>query len=351
MSTKKRIIAALCALVALAAISAAIKLVILKEDEPTPEHREAVAPPKEGAPDWVTNGQKTKPDYSAADMSAKNATEVVEEEPERTPEPTAKDTPKVVKEDEVFTFAFVDSLARYVTKRFEPGRDGKAPRTTTSFRSLNTYYSRNFDGIEVEQNDVKESRNRIIDYAFTPASIKALYSLYADLFVEQLADSTSQQINNDERTLTRDEMSDLFRLNAGVLSRTASIFSAIADNPDLSKLTAQYIQAVRAVERANVRFQESLTSSISKQEKSETGATLKQTITERERVRSRIIATIKKQCRKCPDDEMFYIALWAYRRTLGNPKQLPAFAAASESLQDLSKRFEKKADELLQPLQ
>lgn len=351
MTKQKRILAGLCALAALVAISAAVKLLILK-DKPSPsaEHRAEVSPPSESAPAWVASGQEAKPDYSPADMAATNATETAEEAPAPPPATTTIPAPKVVEENDFITFAFLDSLNKYIVQRFEPGRNGKAPLTRTSFRSLNMYYSRNFDGIDVTNDDVKTNRTRIIDYVFTPTSIKTLYTLYAELFVEQLAETTTKPMDETDLELSREEMSDLFRLNAKVLKHTSLIFSAISENPSLSKRIAQYIQAVRAVERANVHFQESLASdTMSSEIKSQAGDTLKHAIRERERCRSRIIETIKKQCSTCSDEEMFYIALWSYRRTLGNPKRLPAFAAAAECLNDLSQRFNKKADEFMQP--
>ncbi|WP_147821284.1 hypothetical protein [Salidesulfovibrio onnuriiensis] len=351
MTRQKQIIAGLCALVALVAISAAVRLLIIKDrTTPSPEHRATVSPPSKAAPDWVISGQEAKPDYSPADMDAKNATEVVKESPAETPNATEPTAPKVVEENDFITFGFLDSLTNFVVQRFEPSRGGSQPATRASFRSLNMYYSRNFDGIEVQADDLKANRTRIIDYVFTPTSVKAIYALYADLFVQQLADNTVRKIDGTEQELNREDMSDLFRLNAAALDQTALIFSAISEDKDLSKLIARYIQAVRAVERANVRFQESLSSdSISSEDKADAGNTLKHAIRERERSRSRIIDSIKKHCKTCPDDEVFYIALWSYRRSLGNQNKLPAFAAAADCLKDLSQRFRQKADELMQP--
>lgn len=356
MTSQKRIIAGLCALVALIAISAAIKLAILGNSEKAQEHRAEVSPPSESAPDWVEKGQQATPDYSAADMQPNNTTRATEEKQNTATEsqvmadesPTA-DAPKVVEEDKIIGFPFIDSLTNHILSRFQPGRDSKQPATKASFRSLNMYFSRNFDGIRIDAGDIKENRSRLFDYVFTPTGIKTLYMLYADLFVEQLSDTTTQVVDGEERNLTREEMSDLFRLNAATISRTATVFKAVADNPALLKLTAQYIQAVRAVERANVRFQESLSSTVGDQEKADAGNKLKQAIRERERLRGSIVSRIKKSCRECPDDEVFYIALWSYRRTLGSEKKLSAFAVAAETLEDLAKRFETKADNLMQP--
>lgn len=346
MNRKKRILAIVCALIALAAIAAAIHVILRKNSAPEEGYRSMVQPPSEAAPDWTRKGQEPRPDYSALELAPRNATTVPDEKTMEAPNATSP-APTVIEEDDFVTFAFIESLAQYTAERFTPGRDGKQPSTSATFRSLNMYYGRNFDGLSVGSEELRQNRDQIFDYVFSPVAIKSLYSLYAGLFVDQLEESVGLAFEEKGEQLTRAELSDMFRLNAVQLIRTASIFTTIAETPALSALTARYIQAARAVERANARFQDSLSASAAK--KDEAGKGLKHAIRERERIRSSIVANVRKKCTDCPDADMFYIAMWSYRRTLGNTEKLKTFAVAGECLQDLADRFREKSAELLEP--
>lgn len=357
MNATKRILAAILAVIALGAIAFAVHL-FTKDREKTKstEFRSQVQHPSNAAPQWTMDGQKAEADYSARDSVPHNATRAVNEDNAAAEKSgqgngtttTVVEGPVIIQEDGTITFAFIDNLAQYVVKRFQPARDENAPFTRTSFRDLNMHFGRNLDGIDVSATEPREARAQVLDYVFTPASLKALYALYADLFVEQLGDAVNEAADKLPHPLDQADLSDMYRVNAAELSHVGKIFKAIAADPQITKQTAKYIQSLRAVERSNVLFQESLAERSPKSIQTAASDRLKNAIRERERIRKNIIDLVHANCTNCSDEDMFYISLWSYRRTLGNTNKLTSFDVAGDCLLDLASRFKKKAVQLIQ---
>lgn len=307
-------------------------------------HRQQVVTPEETtkAPAWVDTGQQAQPDYSAADTQAQNATPVQEE----SPIPTAEIT-----ENDMVTFTFVESLADFMLIRFLPQDTQGKPATTASAKALNSYYGQELDGFAVQGDDIRMARKKVLDYAFNPAMIKTLYNLYIPVFMEQLVDSAT----NDEReykvgdktkrrTLSNEEISVMFKLTARQIEQAGKALRAIAEDPSITKQAGQYLQAAKAVERSNVQLQNAMADG---KDTSKPSARLKQAIVQREDVRKSIVARMKKACRDCPGNELFYLAQWSYRRVLNDPdNKLPTFAAAADVLDDMAGRFRTAADEV-----
>jgi len=357
MNTTKRILAGILAIIALGAIAFAIHLFMKKtEGSENTGFRAQVQQPSTGAPKWTMDGQHSEADYSSLKMAPHNAT-IPQDENNATESNASTENatitpvdegPTTIREDDTVTFAFIESLARYIVARFQPASDGKAPYTKISFRDLNMHFGRKLDGMNISSEDPKEMRTQVLEYVFTPASLKSIYSLYAASFVEQLSETAENIGAQQTPPLTRPDLSDMFRVNAAQLIHVGKIFKAIGNDPEIIAETAKYIQAVRAVERSNVLFQESLAGDSSKDTRSAASNRLKNTIRERERIRNNIVASVRKNCGNCSDEDMFYISMWAYRRTLGNADKLNAFEVAGNSLQDLADRFKAKAIKLMQ---
>lgn len=356
MDTKKQILAAVIAAVALAAIGGAVHLLVKdKADSTNNTMRSSVTPP-DAAPGWTKTGQDPKPDYSALDLPTKNATKQEAEDDPKQAELAEKDhnktdAPTEIEEHDLVRFKFVEELADYCVKRFRPARNGKRPHTTASFRTLNMHFGRDLEGINVSGDDINSARSKALSLIFTPDMMSTVYNLYAGLFVQELktAAINSDKVESDE--LGRDDVSDMFRLNSDVLKQAAAIFSAIAENKRILPLTAQYIQASRAVERANVRFQDTLTDPAKKAASTIEGDSLKNAISKRESIRSRIVSQVRNSCPDCNESEIFYIAMWSYRRTLGASGDMDRFSVAAKCLNDMAGLFSNTADELLQPEQ
>lgn len=357
MNATKRILAGILAIAALSTIAFAVHLFTKKSEETKDtEFRAHVQQPSNVAPQWTMDGQRAEADYSSRDSAPHNATRPVDDDnasaanatTDNGTVATVDEGPVIIQEDDTVTFAFIDNLAKYVVSRFKPAENGKAPFTRTSFRDLNMHFGRNLDGIDVASKNPREARSQVLDYVFTPTALKTLYTLYADLFSEQLREAVDNAADKFARPLDQADISDMYRVNAAELSHVGKIFKAIAADPDITNQTAKYIQSVRAVERANVLFQESLSESSPKTIQSTASDRLKNAIQERERIRNVIINLVQANCANCSDEDMFYISLWSYRRTLGNTDQLKTFDVAGDCLLDLANRFKSMAAKLVQ---
>jgi len=333
-----------CALVL--AIGAYILFSDSAQDVPT--HRQVVAPPEKpaSAPSWVNKGQKAQPDYSSATTKAHNATPVPKER-------TAVSKTKVleVREDNMVTFTFVESLADFMLHRFLPQNMQGRPATLASTKSLNMYYGQDLDGFDVNSDDIRMARKTVLDYAFTPKMIRILYDLYTPVLMAHIVDTAAtderEYKNGDtveRRTLTNAETATMLRLNALQIEQTATAFRAIANDSSITELAGKYLGAAKAVERANLQLQNAMADETNT---SKPSLRLKQAIIQREQIKKSVISRLKKACSECPDSDLFYLAQWSYRRVLGEPnKKLETFGIAADVLDDLAKRFQDKANEL-----
>ena len=314
-------------------------------------HREEIVRPLEDtptAPDWVSGSKPVKPDYSSSDAEPKDVTPPPPAEEEKTAE-----EPQVVEvaEDKVVTFTFVESLADFLLHRFLPvGPKGK-PATLASSMELNKYFGRELDGFAAPGNDILAARKSVFDYAFTPAMLDTLYSLYAAPFMIHLVDTASTQEREykigeakERRTLTNEEIQAMLRLNARRIERTADLFRAVGDNPAITEMAARYRRSAKAVERANEQLQDAIAED---KNTAQAGERLKSAILQRERNKTEIISTLKQTCHACSETELFYFSEWAYRRVVnGSDETLKTFSKAAEILDDLTIRFTDRAKQL-----
>ena len=345
MDKRKRALALIACAVVLAVGS---YLLFMDASQDPSVHTQAVAPPEttgdeSRGPDWIDQGQTAQPDYSAATSDAVNATPA-----EVKPEPTVIE----VREDRVVTFTFVESLADFFLHRFNPdGRNGK-PETLVSAKALNMYYGRELDGFSVPGDDIRQGRKTVLDYAFTPSMIETLSALYSPVFMAHIVETaaeTPREYGPDEakevRTLSNSETSEMLRINARIISQTADVLRAIASDPSIPAQAGKYLQAQRAVERANAQLQTAIADG---KDAKLAGQRLKQAILERERISASVIAKLKPSCLECTDSTLFYLGQWSYRRVLNAPNEkLPAFTAAADALDNLSKAFLERSREIV----
>ncbi|CCH47433.1 hypothetical protein [Pseudodesulfovibrio piezophilus] len=335
-------------LVALALILAAgAYFLILAPDTETSEIHQPVNPPSEKtvkAPDWVNKGQESKPDYSPATTEAHNATPVPEEE---------EATVIEIKEDGIVSFSFVQSLTDFLLNNFIPQNKQGMPETRATAKSLNMYYGLEMKGFSVRSDDIRFARKTVLDYVFTPTKIRALYELYRPVLMAQLlerakSDERTYRVSGkkEQRTLSNKEIRAMLELNAKELSRIARVFLAIAQDPSITNMTGKYLQAAKAVKRANERLQNTIADG---QDTTLASNRLKQAIMQREQDKKSVILKLKQVSPGSKDADLFYLAQWSYRRVLGEPQdKLPSFAVASEILGDLAHKFKNEAENLKQ---
>jgi len=327
--------------------SAGAYMLLSTPDSDESSLRQVVNPPSEDpakAPNWVEQGQTAKPDYTPVDAQAQNATPapVVEEKTTNVIE---------IQEDRVVTFTFAESLTDYLLNRFVPQDGNGKPTTLASIKSLNVYFGQEMDGFSVQGDDIRQARQALLDYAFTPTMIKTLYELYNPVLMAQIVESAANDERNytvgvekEHRTLEDAETAVMLKLNALRIEQAATILRAIGSDPKITDMAGQYLQAQRAVGRANAQLQNAIADDKSTSKASQR---LKQSIMQREQVKNSLVTRMKKACPGCADADLFYLAQWGYRRVLGEPKgKLKTFDTAASVLDDLAQKFRETSKEL-----
>ncbi|QGY41035.1 hypothetical protein GM415_13165 [Pseudodesulfovibrio cashew] len=350
----RNITAAILVVCALLLAVGAYFLVSKSPDSGQGELRREVSPPGETAqpPAWVGHEQNATPNYDSAEMEARNATKPVAE-PAPAIQPEKQTKVIEIKEDKVVTLTFVEALADFMLQRFVPQDMTGKPATLASAKALNVYFGRELSGFNVRIDDIRAARRSVLDYAFTPEAISMLYKLYAPAFLAHLKDTaaTDERVysvrdGKERRTLEPAEIAAMLRLNAVRIDRAACVFTAIADNPDITQLAGRYLQAARAVERANGRLQDAMADG---KATGEASTRLKQAIQQREHIRQEIISTLGARCPGGQPSELFYLAQWSYRRVLDDPDaKLAAFQSAATVLTDFAEQCREAAKGLEQ---
>lgn len=341
----KRLTAGILAASALM-LAAGAGILFMNSTPDAPEVRQAVEPPPEKpeAPAWVNTGQDANPDYSSAETEAQNATPV--------PEETVVQVVEVT-EDSVVTFTFVNLLADFFLDRFIPVDENGTPSTSVNAKTLNVHFGRDLDGFMVSGDDIRMARKNVLEYAFTPKMIDSLSDLYTPVLMEQIVDSALNDsrdytigVEKEHRTLTNQEVKSMLLLNAAQMDKTASLMKGMADNPEITNLAGQYLQAAEAVDRANSQLQMAIAD---EKDTSLAGKRLKQAIMQREAVKKSIIDLTDKACADCSMTEAFYLAQWGYRRVLGQTDtKLKTFDSAASAISGLASEFRKKAETISQ---
>jgi len=338
----KAVILAVCAL-ALAAGA----FLLLSPGSDGPQVRQTITPPAEenaSAPAWVSTGQTPRPDYSPSTAETRNATAVESS----VPQPPA---PIEIREDTTVPLSFVHALTDALLSDFHPLGKLGTPASTASVKTLNIFFGREMRGLPTVGDDIGESRKAVLDYVFSPGMIRTLHDLYAPVLVADLTDTALHEERTytvgeatEERTLSARETATMLRLVAQDAERTAAALRGVGNDPVIVEMAGKYLGAARAVERANLRLQAAVDG---RDDPAEAGQRLKQAILQREQIKASIVTRMREHCPGCPEQELFYLAQWAYRRTLDEPeKRLPAFVAAADALDDLTRRLRTRSAEL-----
>ena len=174
-------------------------LLIPKQEENSTSLRQEVSPPEETAqaPAWVEKGQESEPDYTPPQKN-----EQEEESPSEQTDTTAKvekedkqPAPQVieVEEDSIVTFSFVESLAEYLLKNFQPQDVNGKPATKVSPKSLNMYFGLELKGFAIQVQNIRTARSSVLDYAFTPDMVRTLHQIYAPAFLAHLKETATNE--------------------------------------------------------------------------------------------------------------------------------------------------------------
>lgn len=328
-------------------------LLLRSGDEQAPEERADVTAPPE-APAWTVNGQKAEPDYTASNATAEVDNATTEEAETKVPVVEETAPPRVVEEDDVVTVGFLDAAARTMVEGFVPGRFSKSgnPATNLSFRKMNMRFGRSLEGFNVEGSESAKARAVLFEYLLTPGMAQGIFRDYKPVFVDRVEETARMASptapEGETYTLTVPEISDMFRVYAKGLRRTSKAVRATID-PAIAETVARYIRAARSAERANASFQTAMADyGVGAKEVTVAGSRLKGAVKERDRIKSIVVDAMREHCPDCETGELFYIAMWSYRRSLDSDNAEDFLTVMADSLAELADSFDARSAKLLE---
>ncbi len=271
------------------------------------------------------------------------ATEDGEAEQQETPPAS----PPPLPEDERVRKTFINDLAGWVVKRYQPGSQGGS--MAVSVQSLNQRYAASMTGLEAPGGN----RASLLSYAFTPSMVRGLYHIYADSFLRALSEEA-------RATGKGGDLPGMYRTMGSRCVLLAGGFEAVSALPDLSGRLSGLEQLGHAVTAANRKL---LDDRFELAQLRDRGASrreigdaqyrvdmaarsLHQAMDAEAAARRRFVSDIRARGASALNDEsLYYLARWVGRRISENPAALEAARAAAQVLRDLSGRCAKAARE------
>jgi hypothetical protein len=263
------------------------------------------------------------------------------------------------REDSVIRPAFVRDLAQWLVTRYKPAPQGAKGQINISLQAANMRYGMNLRGMERKGKDSAGARAHIPRYAFNPAMLEALYGIYAERLVNELARTALAP--DQGKGLSKAQLDDLYSSYAAFFADLAGVTGGIAAMPDLpdridninranqhtitlhrqltenvfaldeareAKNTADIRSIEAKIENLNWRYRTSL------QGQSNARAALVSAIRNKGHSRTLLL----------DDDSLLFLALWIDRRMDNQGDALAAVRKASDLLTDLSHRFEQASN-------
>ena len=270
-----------------------------------------------------------------------------------------------VKADEVVTPRFITDLAAFLVNSYYP--KGTHPAavnsgiSTLGLKSLNLRYGGALLGLNKPVDDPAERRKFVLRYVLMPSMVRALYSLYADTFINAMQFEAKNleraPTGGVPRQLSPREQAEMFSIYAANARTLAAILQACTADREISKHMNAYWKAEKATADADLAFQNAQEKrnsaqgkdpanfSGAKAEADSAGAAYRDAIIKRENARSALISVMRGHpgVRGLGDEQMFYAVAWVERRLHDNPNVINAIDATSGLLDSLAGRMESLA--------
>lgn len=265
--------------------------------------------------------------------------------------------------DAVVTTTFASDLAAYLAANYWPrGTHLAAEHSEVSSASIGAAGQRygieliGFASSRSGQRDYLRDRALVLNYAYMPTMVEALTRLYADRFVDELADHGFEQERNG-KYMSREQVRDMLRYYARYARAVGAALTAYRTTPGADEVVVRYNEAQERIFLSDMRFQEAnyrvesaremrdadeLRSA--QQEMKSAEQEYRKTMLEQEQAKENVLAFMGKGDARLLDDiELLYIAGWAARR---GANAAPAHQAASNSAEYLAVVLDEKAAEL-----
>lgn len=263
-------------------------------------------------------------------------------------------------DDATVRFAFVQDVAQWLVANYYPkGAHPEASKRgylTAGVKGANLRYGVSMTGLSWTGDDLAAGRGAVLQYAFTPAMLDALYRLYADRFMAEMATAAVEP--RDGKVLTPPQVKEMYQLYGARFRGLSGALQGVAGMTDLPRRVDTWLDSVQATHDANARFMENLHAyetardGASPQQVEQarkimelSGKTYQQTIVARERTRETMAEALRRHpdARTMDDDTLIYLAMWVNRRVAQHPERMDAVRQAATILQDIASRFDKAA--------
>ncbi|MCH5277072.1 MAG: hypothetical protein J1E80_04465 [Desulfovibrionaceae bacterium] len=258
-------------------------------------------------------------------------------------------------EDSVVTMDFFRDMARWLVDGYRPpARAGQRGRTMRSLISANMRYGAGLSGLRHAGGDPVRGRGAVLQYVYTPGMLDALYRLYVDRFMAEVA-RAALEARPGKKPLTDAQAADMLTVYAGAFRQVAAALRGVASVPDLDRSVQAVREAGQEVVRANSLFAETLYAYEEARDggRAAEAERLRQKLRERSRVTERAVQSRNSARQALADairrgaggrtpgeDSLVYLAEWVQRRGEGAPD---ATRMAANVLVRLADRFTAEA--------
>ncbi|MDR2696161.1 MAG: hypothetical protein LBC79_07275 [Deltaproteobacteria bacterium] len=319
-----------------------------------PVHSVGLAAPGVSANGTLIQGSTPLPADLAAAVSAQN-TDATAAGPNEgaTPELPPGVMPQQ-REDNVIRPDFVHDLANWLVMRYKPAPQGGKGQISAGLQSANLRYGVNMHGMERQAKDPAGARAHILRYAFNPSMLEALYGIYADRLVDDVARAALAP--DQGRALNEAQLDDLYKTYAAFFADLAGAAGGIAAMPDLKGR----IENINRTNQQTIALHRQITENVfaldeAREKKDDAGilgiqakldklnGRYRAGLQEQNNARAALVSAIRSygSAQRLDDESLLFLALWIERRMDKQADALDAVRKASALLADLSRRFEK----------
>lgn len=258
-------------------------------------------------------------------------------------------------EDSVVSSDFFRNLARWLVDGYQPPmRAGQKGRITRSLIAANMRYGTNLSGLRHAAGDTVRGRGAVLRYVYTPGMLDALYRLYVDRFMAEVARAALEE-RPGKKALTDAQAADMLTVYAGAFRQVAVALRGVASVPDLDARVQAVHEAGQEVVRANGLFAEVLyayeeardagraaEAETLRRRLSESSSLTEKAIQARNSARRALTDAIRRGAggRTPGEDALIYLAEWVQRRGDG---AADATRMAASLLTQLADRFSTEA--------
>lgn len=254
-------------------------------------------------------------------------------------------------EDSMIPWSFVSDLSDFMLDHYQPAGTRQNPTDkavfTLGYKQLNMRYGLEVSHFAHDSPDVPGARKQVFDYVFRPGVLTALHTLYAESFVQDVAQKAALAEREfqrpdggfETRTLNGREAAEGLGLMAGFLRDAGRVLRAMGANERIMAMLPEYEEASRQVNLAYSEFND-LRESGGKG-LAQAGERIKKAIERREALRQAVVGAVRRDAGRLAlqQDAIFYLVQWGARRVAADETRRGSLSVAGKLLDDLANKL------------